>query len=447
MIAVFDIGKTNKKFVVFDEQFRKVHESYAQLSETTDEDGFPCDDLPALLLWMETQLAEAVAQFPLRALNFSTYGASFVHLDAAGQPVAPLYNYLKPFPEALHQRFFAAYGPVADWCRETASPDLGMLNSGLQLYWLKQQHPQLHQRIRYSLHFPQFLSHYFTGKPISDYTSLGCHTGLWRPATGDYHPWVAAEGLRPRLAPPVSGDWLQAAEWQGHPLLVGPGIHDSSAALLPYLYSDSEPFLLLSTGTWSIALNPFSQEPLSEADLQADCLSFLRTDGKPVKAARLFLGHEFKEQVSSLHEHFGLPFGQHRALPLEAEVFSAVKGLPPCFRFEAFPQPDGPAETDYTPFSTFSQAYHRLCWELIQIQGQQIHRAIGRTPISKLYLDGGFVNNDVFTRMLASALRDLPLVISRAPLGSALGAALQVGKSLGLSIPSQLEKRPLFPEP
>ncbi|HET9130213.1 MAG TPA: carbohydrate kinase, partial [Terriglobia bacterium] len=108
MIAVFDIGKTNKKLFVFDEDYNIVFETSAHLDETVDEDGDPCEDIHALTDWIRTTFREIKSD--IRAINFATYGASFVHLGTDGLPCAPLYNYLKPFPEDLKARFYEAYG-------------------------------------------------------------------------------------------------------------------------------------------------------------------------------------------------------------------------------------------------------------------------------------------------------------------------------------------------
>ncbi len=48
VILIFDIGKTNKKVLLFDRQYQLVYEASAQLEETVDEDGFPCEDVQAL---------------------------------------------------------------------------------------------------------------------------------------------------------------------------------------------------------------------------------------------------------------------------------------------------------------------------------------------------------------------------------------------------------------
>jgi len=48
VIAIFDVGKTNKKVLLFDEQYKVVYEQSQQLDETKDEDGFPCENVSAL---------------------------------------------------------------------------------------------------------------------------------------------------------------------------------------------------------------------------------------------------------------------------------------------------------------------------------------------------------------------------------------------------------------
>ena len=48
VIAIFDIGKTNKKLLLFNEDYKIVYEKSARFIETTDEDGFPCENVDAL---------------------------------------------------------------------------------------------------------------------------------------------------------------------------------------------------------------------------------------------------------------------------------------------------------------------------------------------------------------------------------------------------------------
>src|SRR5579871_6295605 len=106
-IAVFDIGKTNKKLLLFNEDYDVVFERSLQFDEIKDEDGFPCEDVAALTEWIKKSVDNVLTlkDVEIKAINFSAYGASFVHIDENGKPVAPLYNYLKPFPEELQKKF------------------------------------------------------------------------------------------------------------------------------------------------------------------------------------------------------------------------------------------------------------------------------------------------------------------------------------------------------
>lgn len=431
--AIFDIGKTNKKFFLFDEQFREVYRAYTRMEEIEDEDGFPSENLEQLAQWIKATFQEALArpEFDIRRLNFSTYGASFVHLDKEGKPVTPLYNYLKPFPEDLLEEFFQRYGPADEWAAQTASPVMGMLNSGMQLYWLKHRRPEAFSRIHRSLHLPQYCAYLFTGKDFSEYTSIGCHTGMWDFKEKDYHRWIYAEDMDSLLPPIQPTTSAVETEIEGKTIKVGVGIHDSSAALLPYIIANTKPFLLISTGTWSITLNPYSQDNLSVQDLQKDCLNYLRVDGMPVRAARIFLGNEYKIWSHKLADHFELPYESHQSIKPKPDILKKLERLNgPVFHWESIEWPGmetvakGP--TKLSVFSSYEEAYHQLIKELAELQVSTIHLARGNTKARKIYIDGGFVDNELFLLLLARSLNDYELITTESPLGSALGAAMAI---------------------
>ena len=180
VIAIFDIGKTNKKLFLFDEQYRIVLEKNEQFDETIDEDDEACEDLAKLTDWVlgTFKTVSEDKNFDIQAVNFSAYGASFVHINTEGVPVAPLYNYLKPFSDVLKQQFYEHNGGQGAFSRLAASPILGNLNSGMQIYGLKYTQPAVFKNIKYSLHLPQYLSFLLTKQAYSDITSIGCHTNL-----------------------------------------------------------------------------------------------------------------------------------------------------------------------------------------------------------------------------------------------------------------------------
>jgi len=426
--AVFDIGKTNKKFFLFDRNFQQVYKDYIRFDPITDDDGDPCEDLNAIEAWMHHTLEKVLSDpaFNLQYLNFSSYGASFVHIGEDGQPVSPLYDYLKPLPQGLEQAFHKNHGTTTDVFRETASPALGFLNSGLQIFWLKNYKPDLYNKVKYSLHLPQYLSYRITGKPVSEFTSIGCHTLLWDFDKNDYHQWVYREMITSKFPETVPTNTCYSVKLMGKKIKVGVGIHDSSSALIPYIRADQKPFLLVSTGTWSIALNGFSEDPLSAEDLEHDCLNYMRINGNPVRSCRLFLGNEYRLQVNNLHQHYQKEYGYHRDVIFDPDLYQSLKTGPQCcFRFKSISiQREQPGSTTLDGLESFEEALHQLMLELVELQVACINRAIGTTNIKKIYIDGGFADNSLYVQMIADSFPDFKLRTTKSPLGSALGAAI-----------------------
>ncbi|MBT1705604.1 FGGY family carbohydrate kinase, partial [Chryseosolibacter indicus] len=195
VIAVFDIGKTNKKLLLLDESYTVIFEKTERLPETTDEEGFPCEDIKALTRFMHEAMEEVMRYkyYKIVAVNFTAYGASLVYIDEVGKVLCPLYNYLKPFPEELQKKFYDTYNGELIFSARTASPVLGSLNAGMQLYRLKHQKRAIFEKIAKALHLPQFLNFVFTNQAVSEITSIGCHTNLWDFGKNEYHEWVTKE--------------------------------------------------------------------------------------------------------------------------------------------------------------------------------------------------------------------------------------------------------------
>ena len=368
-------------------------------------------------------------KYDITAINFSTYGASLVHLDENGEVVTPLYNYTKPLASKIVDSFFQKYGPEEKFAVETGSSLDGMLNSGMQLYWLKHSKPETFKKIKTSLHLPQYISYIFTGIPISEYTSIGCHTAMWDFAKKDYHDWIYAEGFHKILPPIVSTETSINMNYNGKRIKIGVGIHDSSAALLPYVRSIKKKFILVSTGTWSIALNPFSEKLLTKEDVANDCINYMRINGKPVKSARLFLGNEYSEQVKHLTKHFQVDPNLHKSVKFDYDTyFEIIKDMEPMFRWVGIQTKNMPEVTKIT-YDSFQHAYHHLMIELVMLQVESIKIAAGNDKIEKLYIDGGFSDNDVYIKLVSHYLRNMELRTTDSSLGSALGAAIAISDS------------------
>ena len=437
VIAIFDIGKTNKKLFLFNEQYAIVWQQSEQFDETVDDDGYPCEDLTKLTQWVITSLDQVLAlpNYQIRALNFSTYGASFVYLDETKQPIGFLYNYLKPFPAGIRAQFYRQYGDEATLALETASPALDSLNSGLMLYRIKHDKPQLFQHIRYALHLPQYLSFLVTHQLVSDVTSIGCHTMLWDFSRNQYHAWVLSEALDQRLGPLSTSDSVLTVTYQEQLLNVGVGLHDSSAALIPYLASFSEPFVLISTGTWCISLNPFNNTPLSVEELQYDCLCFLHYKGRPVKASRLFAGYEHEQQTKRLAEHFNTDLNHYQTVSYNPDTMQQLRSYRGGGDFHEVKAPPLQeslfGHRNLADFSSYGEAYHQLILDIIAQQLISTNLVL-TTPtnnqqvVKQLFVDGGFSKNPIYMHLLAAAFPDLEVFAASVAQATALGAALAI---------------------
>lgn len=425
--AVFDIGKTNKKLFLFDQNYQIIHEQLSQFEEILDDDGFPCDDLIKLNNWLKETFENILqnTDYEVVGLNVSAYGASLVHLNSEGKTITPLYNYLKDFPKQFSKDFTDKYSH--NIFTETASPSLGMLNSALQLYWLKYTKPEIFHQIKYSLHLPQYCSFLFSNNPVSEITSVGCHTTLWDFQKNDYHHWLEDEHIHSIQQKPLISNNLGVIQ---NDISIGIGIHDSSSALVPYLRSFDEQFILLSTGTWAISMNPFNDEPLTKSELEQDCLCFLNFEGKPVKASRLFAGNEHERQTKHLAEYFGKETNYYKKVKFDDEMIWHLRTK---FK-QATPTTadvgsllDCPfVERNLNLFKSYDEAYHQFMLDLVAQQVASLSLVMGRTNPKKIFVDGGFSKNEIYMKLLAENYFNKQVFASEIAQASALGAALVI---------------------
>ena len=427
VIAIFDVGKTNKKLLLFDEQYKLVFAQSTQLQETTDEDGFACEDVMGLTQWVKDSFNKILndEKFIIKAVNVAAYGASFVYLNNEGEVIPPLYNYLKPFSPHLLKIFYKNYGEERSVAKQTASPSLGNLNAGLQLYRLKYEKPLLFAKIKWALHLPQYISYILTKKLNSEITSIGCHTYLWNFQQQQYHSWVKQEGFFNKL--PAIKNCSAIAGYTTAGIPVGVGLHDSSSALVPYLSSFLELFILLSTGTWCICLNPFNHTRLSEYELSNDCLCYLSHEGKPVKASRLFAGNEHELQIKKLAAYFNKPVDYFTSVHCDAELLKQLK-----------PVLKKPIENEHTAmagrfffdqrnlgdFSSYEAAYHQLIADIMELQTKSINLVLHEKFVKRIFVDGGFSSNPIYMYLLAEAFPGMEVFAAALPQAAALGAAL-----------------------
>lgn len=428
VIAVFDIGKTNKKIFLFNKNFDVVYTNSIRFEEILDDDDYPCDDIESIETWMENEIKAIQNQneFTIKAINFSTHGATLAYLDKDGNRITPLYNYLKPLDIDFNP-FYESQGGVEEFSRKTASPAYGMLNSGLQMYWLKHSKPHFWNKVDTILHYPQYLSYLFSNKITADFTSIGSHTAIWDFDNMKYHGWLAEESID--LPEPKPGKNAALTLVNGQEIAIGKGLHDSSSSIIPLLESNQdsdEEFILLSTGTWIICMNPFSKEALTSNQLENDCLCYMTPDKKQIKSSMQFLGRVHEVNAIELSKYFNVEENHYLELTLNkelcAQTISESKSI-------FFPN-DIPSDfignlKQLNNFDDYEHAYYQLIFEICYRVHEGIQHILdANNNLKNVYISGGFNKNDIFVEYLNQMMPEQSIQFPKGKFASALGAAM-----------------------
>ncbi len=436
VILVFDIGKTNKKVMLFDRDLKIVSEKESKFDEIPDDDRFMGDDIERIEEWIFSTCKSYLADpdYSVKAINFTTYGATIMAIDGEGGRLTPVYNYLKPMPEGIVEPMYERYGGEDEFCRNTAASAMGMLQAGLQLLWLKHKKPEVFGKAGNFLHFPQFLSSRLTGVAATEYTSIGCHTTLWDFDNRKYHDWVKDEGIK--LLDPVPVDQVYPARNLDSDTPVGVGIHDSSASLVPYFKFSDREFILISTGTWCISMNPFNDHPLTKEELAQRCLCYMSVQQKPVKSNQLFLGHIHDVNTKRLTDFFKVDEDAYKKVGADMDLVRKLKseqGDGRVFLPGEIPEDYIDDAADLSKFANFDEAYHQLMIDLVDIAASAIQFIIAPDDSTEdIYITGGFSKNGLFTGLLGSYFPGKQVYTSEVANATSLGAALVLWKCFGI---------------
>ena len=302
-----------------------------------------------------------------------------------------------------------------------------MLNTGLQILKLQKEKPAFWSKVDAILHYPQYLSYLFTKKITADFTSVGAHTATWNFDNMEYHEWVSDYKLN--LPTPQKGTEAVNVEFNGQNIAIGTGLHDSSSSIIPLLEKrKNKEFILLSTGTWIIAMNPFSKDSLTQQQLKNNCLCFMTPEKQQIKSSMQFLGKIHEVYLTALSTYFKVHVNKHLHLQLNKKLCQEIlhensrvflsEGIDS--DFEAHPK----LLVNYTNYET---AYYQLVFEICKkvIKGIKLI-SDENSSIKEIYISGGFNKNVIFITFLKLLKSDIVIKISDCKNESALGAALMM---------------------
>ena len=139
-----------------------------------------------------------------------------------------------------------------------------------------------------------------------------------------------------------------------------------------------------------------------------------------------FLGNEYKIQTKKLDKHFGVSKDYHRSVKFDYDTFfEIIQDFEFMFKWEGLTHNEMPTETSIS-YHKYEHAYHQLMIELVFMQIKSIKKIIGDDKIKRIYIDGGFGDNDLYVNLLSHYFRDKTLRTTEASLGSAIGAAIAI---------------------
>ncbi len=425
-IAVIDIGKTNAKLALVDLSDLREIAVITQPNIVRHGPPWPHFDVEAHWAFLLAGLKRFHQEHRVDAISVTTHGASVALLDGQGQLAAPILDYEHHFPPHI----VADYDTLRPAFSETGSPSLvGGLNVGAQLHFQFASDPRLFARTAYILGYPQYWGHRLTGELAFDVTSIGCHTDLWAPQTGQFSSLVDRLHIAEKLAPikkpsDILGSILPQIAAQTGLAETTPvvcGIHDSNASLYPHLLVSDAPFSVVSTGTWVIAMaiggDQVSLDPARDTLINVNAL------GDAVPSARFMGGREFemiqRDPVEVSQADVSDILAQNIMLMPAVEAGSG----PFQGRKMAWIGPEPPVGS--------GQRHAALSYYLALMTGTCLDLA-GATGTT--IVEGPFARNAAYLDML-EAMTNRQVVASASATGTSVGAALLFSGS-GHSIPT-----------
>ncbi len=464
LVAVIDIGKTNKKVALFDENLQQVAHVQAPFPAQLDEGGILVEQTTAIWTWLKAQLTDLYRQHPFAALSITTHGAAWAALTDSGDLALPVIAYEHDLGETgqrdLDRDFFSRCGRLAELQAETGTCDLPLLvNPAKMVLFAQQRYAAGWATAKKIVNYPQFWGHLLTGKLAAEATYSANHSFLFdirnrRPSTAAHALGVAAM-LDFTFADPwaLLGTLTPALQAElGLPALpVTVGIHDSNSALLPYLvkFHDRD-FVVNSTGTWCVAMHRVQHVRYRPDELGQKVIFNIDALGGLTKTSFLMGGQDY----GLYHGIIGGTDPTFDAQRVDTALANTGRLVLPGAFPSQFPNVRGGLRDGYAAVSVADlQAGRVPGWfkdpqlghDLLNISlALQTEVALRRTDINEattIFVEGGFRNNPTFLAVLAALFPHNPICCTNLAQASAAGAALLGQALLGNCTPRDLAAR------
>ena len=456
-VAVIDIGMTNKKVAVYDEnlhQLDAVYKTFEPLKVREPDTGVQVEahDLAGMEDWFFEQLRIFAQKYSIKALSVTTHGATFVCIDKDGKVCVPSILYTHEPGEQFQNEFYKKCGSKADLQRSTYTPPFGsLINPAKGIMYVQKHFAAEFAKTRTILNFPQYWGYVFTGIAGTEPTYCGCHSYLWDHKKSDWSPVTDTLGIRPLLPTKYKNTCEalgtlteEAAKRSGldRSTVVTMGIHDSNASLLPYLAKDDTgDFVLNSTGTWCVCMHPQDELAFNEDDIGKIVFFNQSAFRRPIKTAIFVGGMEFDTYISlykKVHNTEQFPsfdFGKTQEVLNEKDTFlmpeivagsGQFTGSKPGIRERGtfYSLEDMQKGVKLPHIIRDEQRFFALLDLSLVIQTETALRRSGLKKGTKVFTEGGFRKNKLYNALLASALPENEIFLTGIAEATACGAAI-----------------------
>jgi sugar (pentulose or hexulose) kinase len=458
-IAVIDIGMTNKKVAVYDDALRQIDAHYRQFDPVMADGktaagmecaNLPCHDLVGMETWFLDELGSFAKRYPVKAIAVTVHGATFVCVGKDGKPALPCVYYTHEPGETFHERFYAAFGKAEALQERTGTPAFkAMINPAKGLFFAREVFPEAFASTAIILPYPQYWGFRLSGKAGAESTYMGCHTYLWDQIDQRLSSVARDMAVAPLMPAELKKSWdvlgtvsaeTAAATGLSPDTIVTMGIHDSNSSLLPHFAKKGGGgFVLNSTGTWCVMMNPVERYGFAPDELGKVVFFNISAFGKPVKTAIFLGGQEFETWSKLIMEHNGRsdfpPWDEalYRTILKEKRVFLLPEITPGSGQYPRSKARISEDGTDYpfettagrTPpcFAAYEEAFAVLRISLVMQTLTALER-IGLARGAEIYTEGGFRKNEAYNRLLSSAFAENRVFLTDIAEATALGAAM-----------------------
>lgn len=459
-IAVIDIGKTNKKILIYNSGLMLIDKRFKKFDEKT-EDGINYDDVKGLWLWILATLRELGDLYQIRVISVSTHGATFVTLDEQGDIAAPEVSYTTDPGEDFHKEFYAQCGDRIELQKRTGTPDFKLLiNLAKGIFFVQKKFPEQFKKARWILHYPQYFGFKLTGNASADPTYTGNHSYMWNFDKRDWSEVADKLGVRGMLPQQLKDPWdilgtlepeVARATGLDQDVIVTVGIHDSNASMLPYLVTRKDDFLLNSTGTWCVIMHEKDHVTFAPDELGKVVFYNMNAFFKPIKTAIFLGGLEYAHYMNLLGKIHGDTDFASFDLDLYQKVISARdKFILPSVAKGIGQFPDSrPRIVEGNRVCTleevetgkavpeFFRDFKTACAVLNLSMAVQTKVAFDRADMTMglpVYTEGGFTRNEGYNALMASFFPESRFYLTNLKEATAYGAAM-VGKAAMEQVP------------